>query len=261
MPATATAIGSIMGAMPSRHFVTWPCALALALVACGTTNRDAIEHLRSDYAAERTRLAGFVALLPPSPTVTNPTFAAFSPPLVWGDVARGEAAGTNAAFFSYGQLASPDVHPIDRGPDVVMSSELVDCLRWTGPRSPMSESALGNRDGDQLEARCRAALAVPYLVVLRPGVFQAPIATSPETYAPGVLSMDVIVLDHASGRVIATARVVGTSAPRVEYVYEEGSDPAEALSRFAYSSLWSSVRQAIAAAFAGGGHRVSTAGT
>lgn len=237
------------------------CAGALFLAACGTTNRDAIEHLRADYTAERARLASYVAVLPPSETITATSFSALTPPLVWGDVSRGEGAGTNAAFLSFGQLANPDVRAIDRGPDVTMSSELVDCLRWTGPQNPMAQTALGSRDGEGLEARCRAALAVPYLVVLRPGAFQSPTATSPETYAPGVLSMDVIVLDHATGRTLASARVVGTSADRVQYVYEEGSDPAEALSRFAYSTLWSSIRQAIAAAFAAGGHHVSSAGT
>lgn len=256
------------GAAPPRyrhamrpHLGLVSSIVALTLTACGTTNGDAIEHLRPDYAAERARLAGYVATLPPSETITATSFAAFSPPLVWGDVARGEAAGTNAAFVSLGQLANPDVRPIDRGPDVTMTSELIECLQWTGPENPMSASALGNRDGEGLEARCRAALAVPYLVVLRPGAFQSPTAISPETYAPGVLSMEVIVLDHATGRPLASARVVGHSADRVQYVYEEGSDPADALSRFAYSTLWSSIRQAIAAAFAAGGHRVSVAGT
>jgi hypothetical protein len=233
-----------------------PLALALALVACGTTNGDAIESLRPDYAAERARLASFVATLPPSASITATSFGAFAPPLVWTD-AYATRGSSNAAFLTVGQLADPDTPRVDLGPDVMLDSELEVCLQWTGPHNPMAASALGTRNGDQLAADCRAALAVPYVVVLRPVTFQAPIATSPDTYQAGLLTTDVIVLDHATGRVIATARVQGRSGETVQYEYRPGSDPTEALGRFAYSTLWTSLRAAIAAAFAPGGHNVA----
>lgn len=223
--------------------------------ACGTTNRDAIDAMRADFASERARLAGFVAALPPAGSVTAHAAEPFSPPLVWSDASatRGSA---NAAFLSLTQLADPDAPNEPQGPDVSFDSELVTCLRWTGPHNPMAGSALDAREGERLGNECRAALAVPYVVVLRPLRFVPPSASSADTYSPGLLITDVIVLAHASGAVVASAQIEAHSADVVSYTYRVGSDPVEALSRFAYSTLWSNVRSAVAAAFAAGGHRV-----
>lgn len=232
-------------------------SLVVCASACGTTNADAIAALTPDYAAERARLASYATMLPP-PAVAAPatTVPPFAPPLVWAE-ADSHGATSNAAFLAAAELLDPDAPDVPNGPDVDFDSALARCLRWTGPANPMAASSMGARNGDQILADCRAALAVPYLVVLRPVHFTPANATDTATFTPAMLVADVLVLRHDTGAVVASARIEARSADTVRYVYREGEDQVQALTHFAYSTMWTNARAAIVAAFAAGGHTVT----
>ncbi len=168
--------------------------LCLGLSAgCGETNREAILRLAPRYESKRQQLWRLAASLPEIGSVKQPWFSgAMVPPLEF-DEPRGRA---NTEILMVEQLRDPDVELDDvQQFDALLSSRLLACLRWTGPRNPIDPSLLDRRGS--LGAVCEAAFAHPYLVVLR----------TTEFTLPEVLSLEGLVIDMRVERLIATFAV------------------------------------------------------
>lgn len=233
------------------------CLLVGLLVAagCGQTTAQALDELRPRYAARRTQLRSLgLGLLQPG-GAQAPALAALTPPLVF-DEAREEASNTE--MFMVEQLLDPDANlRAQELPDLQGSARLGRCLRWTGDRNPMSADALRRRDGARVRAQCEAALAQPWLIVLRTLAYRAPRAEGTTAHTPGLLELEGFVVDLATNAVRGTFRARGTSAPRVAFTHRSNESPLAALERAAYASLWEVTRAEVAAALRASGATVT----
>lgn len=251
-------------------------ALAVALAGCGESNRAAIEALRPAYQARRATLANLAAALPPPGTAAT-TLSPLAPPVILREASEDTS---NTEVVMAAQLIDPEgAPPQSLSLDLGMSGALARCLAWTGPRNPMSASALGRRDGARLRRECGAALERPYLLVLRVARYVAPVAHDATSFAPGAATIEGFVLDAPSGALRGSFVVSAATDANVQFSYQRGGtreivrrrysrygttetrttetiraqDPAERLRAAAHSSLWTNARQAVAQALRASG--------
>lgn len=138
--------------------------LVLGSTACGETNIQSIERLKSPYQVERTRLARMVDALPPPGTTGDTLPARLDPPMVIIDgYARHAPLFRNTEVLSVEEARDPE--ETDRTFEPYLSHFLSVCLAWTGPQSPLNPEFHDRRGG--LGTDCEVALASQYLVLVR----------------------------------------------------------------------------------------------
>lgn len=154
----------------------------------GETTQDVIDRYRPRFEAVRRSLRTVAEKLPPAGGApAEPGRANLSPPPVFDEV---KPTKTNTLIVAPEQLVDPDAKVSH---DLLLSSDLAFALAWTGPKNPMSDSALYDRAGgfgDTLER----ALAYRYVVVYRPA---------------GADGLEAFVFDLRSTNLVATTAVKG----------------------------------------------------
>jgi len=216
------------------------CAVALVFtcLGCRETHRQLFKRYEDQFAAKRRQFQKVAQILPPAGSVQGTTAANLSPQPVYD--AKGESYNTEIVM--YDQLLDPDIQSQDhRRLDLLLSGDLLRAIQWTGPKNPMSASALDQGAGD-MEQDLKKAVAFRYLVVLRPANFVAPVAVDENTYKPGIADVEGFVVDMDSNKVAGSFRFSAQSESRVEYAYKKGQSQEQRLEDFAHSSLYSDAR-------------------
>ncbi len=213
--------------------------LALCLNCGGETNRQVFKRYENPFAEKRQQFKKIAEMLPASGTMAANAPASLSVKPVF----NAKNKSYNTEIVMYDQLLDPDTESKEQKRlDLLLSGDLLLGMKWTGPKNPMSESALDNSGGD-LEQSLKKALAYRYLVVLRPAAFVAPVAVSESAYKPGVADIEALVVDLESNKVVCSCRFTASSASTVEYVYKAGESRESRLEAFAYSTLYTEARQ------------------
>lgn len=161
-------------------------ALVPLVGACGETNIHAIRRLTPVYDAHRRALVEAVAELPPPGEVGAWVVPQrMNPPAVFSE------RQTNDPHATAEILQIEELEGREAPMTLSIRSPLHFCLAWTGPHNPLDPSVFGNRGG--LGAECEAALARPWLVLIR----------TVELRLPERLRMEAFVLDRRLNRVVA----------------------------------------------------------
>jgi hypothetical protein len=138
------------------------------------TNIQAIERLQPEGAAMRARLAEIADALPAAGDLEEmPKSALLSPPIELDFRTR----SYNTEVLMETQLRDPDAEVAH---DLLLSPQLVHCLRWTGPKNPLEQNAWNDRGpiGDD----CERAFAVRWLIVVRTVAYDLPEKISLEVF-------------------------------------------------------------------------------
>ena len=209
-------------------------ALGLALVTagCGKSNGDVIKENRAAFEAKRAELVSIFDALPQPGAPATPA-AKLDPPLTYDK--KGETG--NFDILAAEQLRDPDAEP---ALDLLLSSALLRCLQWTGPKNPMAASALGN-NGESMAREMKHALGLRYLGVVRVTKFEKPVVSG-ERFTGGNLAADVFVVDLPSKKVVASGSFAVQPSDTVQFQYKKGEDPDEAAKRFIKSTVWVAAR-------------------
>jgi hypothetical protein len=219
-------------------------ALVAAVCAgCGKSNQDVIQEYRPKIDAKREELRQLSQRLPPPSASLDKGRLKLDPLPVFD--AKGRRY--NTVFLGVEQLADADAKPEY---DLIVSGPLLDCLRWTGPKNPMVESALSRSADKDFPKRFDDALACRYAVVYRMLDYKPPVVLGETSYQAGTLALEVLFADLGSKEVLATLRLSARSAPVVEYTFKEGEDRTRAAERWAHSSLTMDARKQLAQALA-----------
>jgi hypothetical protein len=219
----------------ARRLVTLCCLVAC--LGCGKTKQDVIDEYRGKMTPKREQLQ---ALAPKLAGVADKGRLNLSPVPAYD---RKNDTG-NTEFVGVEQLQDPDATPAY---DLYLSGKLLMCLQWTGPKNPMSASALDDSAGS-LPRDFEDALATRYVVVLRTLDYQKPVVLGENSYKPGSLTMEGYLADLDKKEVLTSFRVSARSDDVVDYVYKEGEDRTKAAEEWAKSTLSKNVRKEIARA-------------
>ncbi len=216
--------------------------LAMICLSCGETNRQVFQRYEAQFAAKRDQFKKIAQMLPTSGSVKGTMPAKLSPSPVYN--VKTDTYNTEIVMFD--QLLDPDIESRDHNRlDLILAGDLLRCVQWTGPKNPMSSSALDQRAGN-MEEQLKKALAIRYLVVVRPATYVAPTAVDENTYKPGMADIEVFITDMESNKVAGSFRYSAHSAAKVEYSYKKGESQASRLEEFAYSSLFTDARDQLA---------------
>jgi len=209
--------------------------LPMALAACGETNRDVIQRYTPQIDAVRAELKTMAGTLPAPGSALSGKTNDVDPKPVY-DAAAGSF---NTAFIPVEALDG--AKPLY---DLILPSELLNALAWTGADNPMAESALEERN-DSFGKAFETALATPYIVLYRAAAYDPPRAVDDTTFEGGTLKLEAFVFARSGARQIATCSIEAASNQSVSYTYKKGEDPRARLVAFAGSTLWSDALQTL----------------
>jgi hypothetical protein len=221
--------------------VLWVACLSIACAGCGKTNKDIIIENRPRVDAKREQLRLIGQKLPAPGTGVDKGRLNLSPLPVFDKKKR----EYNTDFLGVEQLADADAKPAY---DLILSGPLVDCLLWTGPKNPMSSSALTQSASKDFARAFDEAVACRYAVAYRTLDHKKPVVVSEKSYHAGTLTLEVFVTDLEAKELLSTFRISARSAPIVEYVFKEGEDRTRAAEAWARSSLTMDARKQLAQA-------------
>jgi hypothetical protein len=216
---------------------------------CGESSQDVINRNKDRFAAKRKEFQEIAALLrgqKADGAGVEP--AAIEPKPIYD--AKDKKFNTEIVMFE--QLEDPDGKPAF---DLRLSGNLLLCIQWTGPKNPMSESALRERAG-QMTPWFDEAIGYRYLVVHRTAEYRPAQAQDAKNFRGGAVRLEGFVVDMNSKSVLATYTVSARSDSSVEYFHKHGEDPVSQLEAFAHSTLWTNARAEV-----GNALRVATGGT
>ncbi|MDP1829084.1 MAG: hypothetical protein Q8L48_37825 [Archangium sp.] len=213
---------------------------ALSLVGCQKTNREVLDAAKPAWAAVRTSLPALRRLVndaPPEGKLDG---------VSWTEADTAEAS---VSFLTAEQLGDPDVE-LDEGQklsrlDLYEGGNFLNCLQWTGPRSPMSPRALDERNGDSIRAQCDAGLATKYLVVLDTIKSTLPVLTGEGVFAGGEATVRVTVIDRLAPRALVTFTVDGKPGEKVRYEVRPGEEKEAKLAQAVHSTMWGDAKRQI----------------
>ncbi|MFT3809582.1 MAG: hypothetical protein QM698_06650 [Micropepsaceae bacterium] len=211
-------------------------SLPVVLAACGESNRDVITRFTPQIEAVRGELKAIAGTLPAPGVVVSGKVADADPKPVY-DVAAG---AFNTAFVPVEALS--DDEPVY---DLILSSELLNALGWTGAKNPMAESAL-DESAEGFDKQFQTALATTYVVLYRAAAYDPPRAIDDKTFEGGTLKLEAVVFERAASRQVAACSIEAASDTSVNYTYKEGEDPKARLVAFAGSTLWSDALKTLA---------------
>lgn len=154
----------------------------------GPTVRDVMTQYESQGAAMRKQFIKLAAKLPGVGDV-KPRESKLEPAPVW---IEGQPKGNNIEIVTVEELWNPDDSPNTR--NLYLSDDLVNCVRWTGPKNPMSSTVMGDRAGDFSERMARA-FGLPWIAA----------------YRSGTTGIEIFVFDMRSQSIAAATIAKGTS--------------------------------------------------
>jgi hypothetical protein len=225
--------------MSSQSLCLSGLALVLMYTGCGgETNRAVFKRYESQFAAKRQQFQSIAGSLPAPGSVRESNAASLSPKPVYDT-----RSSRNTEIVMYDQLLNPDIKSEGHNRlDLLLAGDLLRAMQWTGPANPMSPSVL-DKKADDIEQILKQALAMRYLVVVRPARFVAPVAVDENNYKGGAADVEVFVADLETNKVPASGGFTAQSAKNVEYMFKKGDDKQSRLAEFAYSSMFTDARQ------------------
>ncbi len=217
--------------------MTRALVVALLLCGCGKTNAAAIEELKPVYAEVREKLKRLEPLTRPLDDVEGK---------VAGTYDDHDAVKSTLVMFMPEQLTDPDFKPVYGELtlfDPVGGAYFGYCLTWTGPKNPMGDSAMGNREGDDLKKKCESAARPKTLVVVRTLASVTPKLVEDGKFIGGRAEIGVTAIDWASGTVTARFQVNGEPDATVNYKVRPGESKAFEAAKSVHSSMWVNARK------------------
>jgi hypothetical protein len=210
--------------------------LLCVLSGCGPSADGIVEKHRPAYVALKAKLTKLADKLPAGRmTADQPPMQPLDPQLMLST----DAAAGNAEAVMVENLTSDDPRPEF---DLNLSSDLTAALAWTAEGRSNSTG-----DAEFMEATLTRGLNLRYLVVHRIADLALPEAVTDREYRPGSVVVEGFVFDLASEELLASYVVTATTDDKVEATVLPDEKDAEALVRFARSSMWTNCRKQIAA--------------
>jgi len=210
-------------------------------IGCGPKISDVLKKYEGDFQKKREQFKAIAQALPPMGGPETPCNN-INPPLQFNEKTK----QTNTEIIMFDQLADPDLDPKF---DFYFSGELgelLNGLRWTGPKNPLSPDVLGKR-GKDMEQGLKAALDDRYLVVNRVVELTESKAIDEQTFTPGQVRIETFVVDLSNNKPLCNFTIEGKSAPNVHYSFREGESKEEQLSKAAHSTVWEEARKQLIA--------------
>ena len=236
-----------LSGLPQRRYIELPgyvafvgtIILAALCAGCRPTNRQLFGRYQGSFAVKRIQFKNIAQVLPPPGSVNEITVADLSPKPIYD----AKTKTYNTEIVMADQLLDPDI--VTQGHDrfdLILGGDLLTCMQWTGPKNPMSESALDERSAD-MEPRLQRVLSYLYLVVVRPANFDPPVALDEKSFKGGSADLEVFIVDLLKNKVAGSFRFSAHSASQVHYSYKADQSQKDQLQEFAYSSLFTDARQ------------------
>ena len=150
----------------------------------GPTVRDVLKQYEPQGAAMRKQFFKLASTMPTAGEL-KPLEAKLIPAPVWHE---GQRDKNNIEIVMAEELWNPEQSP--QGRNLYLSDELMYCVRWTGPKNPMSSTIMGDRAGDFPE-RMNRAFGLPWLAA----------------YRPSNAGLEVYVFDLRNGGIVAATIV------------------------------------------------------
>lgn len=219
----------------------------LALGGCGETNKEVFARYAPRFAEKRAELRLLAQALPPPGVGLR---FANHPPLEPKPVfVAGKAEEGNTDFLSVEELSDPDATPSF---DLYLDNGLGRGLQWTGPKSPMSETALGERN-KQIPHELDLALRTRYVVVVRSLVSAQAEAIDEKTFRGGARIFEALLFDLKAKQLQAAVAILAKPDEQVSYSYKVNRKDGQALESkeramesAVQSAAWTSARQQLA---------------
>ena len=155
-------------------------------IGCGPKTSDVLKKYEGDFKKKREQFQSIAKSLPAQGNLNN-NCPAMNPTIEFNEKTK----QFNTEMVMFEELSDPDAKP---KMNITTNSELLNGIRWTGPKNPMASSAMDGRAGD-LEDRLKAALAYRYLVVGRVTNLTEPVARDEKTYTGGKASVETFIVD------------------------------------------------------------------
>jgi len=221
-------------------------ALLTLGLSCGCeSNRQVFKRYESQFADKRQQFKKIADSLPATGSANPSPATNLSPKPVYDP----KSDTNNTEIVMFDQLQDPDIQSEDHNRlDLILSGNLLLGMKWTGPKSPMSESVIDKRAESNLDPMLKKGLSTRYLVVLRPATFTKPVAADENNYQAGSADIEGFLVDLEGNKILASFRFTANSADRVEYSYKPGQNKESQLEEFAYSSLYTDARDKLSKA-------------
>lgn len=231
------------------------CALT-TIAACGQTNRQAVDELRSEFAPLLPKLASLQKLVDAAP-LRSGALSGFE----FSDL---DEAKASASFMRYDELAEPVPAAVDTRAgylkpfDLYASGSFGLCLRrvLAAPK-PGGEAALGMRNGKALLAQCRPALGLRYLVVVKTARYAPPRKLTQGSFAGGDATLEVAVVDWQRAEVVSKFAVEGVPDQVVRYATKRPNGDSGSAEESFYGTMWADAKRAITAQLVARGARIT----
>ncbi len=214
---------------------------SLALAGCGLTNQQVIDQFEPQFTQLRADLKDIASTLPSVAEVKN-VAQPLDPRPVY---VEGSDEIQNTDILMFENLSDPDTDLRTSGQlDLTLSNYLLRYLRWTGPDSPMSASALKARAPKDSAGQFEQALNIRYIGVAAVVKYDPPVAVSESAFTGGYAEILGFLVDRETRQTLCVFRISALSNQDVSYTYQEGDSKTQALEKFAYSTLWTNARTA-----------------
>ncbi len=221
-----------------KLFYPFLLLLLASPVACGPKVSDVLSKYGGDFQKKREQWNAIAQALPPVGSPETPC-TALNPPLQFNE----KTQQFNTEIVMFDQLADPDGEPKF---DFYFSGNLLNGLRWTGPKNPLSSDVLG-RQGKDMERELKDALGYRYLVVNRVTKLTDPIALNDQAFSPGQVQIETFVVDLSNNKALCNFTIEGKSATNVNYYFKEGESKEDQLAKAAHSTVWEEARNQLIA--------------
>lgn len=152
----------------------------------GPTVSDVITQYQPQGEAMRKQFFKLAVKLPAVGEL-KPLEAKLEPPPVW---IEGQSQKGNIEIVTVEELWNPEETPKAR--NLYLSDDLLNCVRWTSRKNPMSSSVMGDQAGD-FPQRMTRAFGVPWIAA----------------YRPGTIGLEIFVFDLRNGNIAAAIAVKG----------------------------------------------------
>lgn len=212
--------------------------LLVSQLGCGEKISDVLKKYEDDFQKKRDQFRSIANSLPPKGSPRVPC-TSFNPPLQFNEKTK----QFNAEMIMYEQLLDPDAEPQF---DLVSHGDLLNGMRWTGPKSPLSSSVLSN-SGKDMDKSLQEALDYRYLIVNRVSELVEPVAIDEKTFSPGHVNIETFVVDLSSNKPLCNFVIEGKSAANVTYSFKQGESKEEQLRKFAHSTVWEEAHRQLSA--------------
>jgi hypothetical protein len=179
-----------------RIFVCLGVSLVLFMqFGCGPKISTVLKKYEAPYREKREQLKKIADSLPPKGSLgDNLSCKEINPAISFDEKAK----DSNAEILMFEQLTDPDNNP---DWDLLLSGELLHSIQWTGPKNPLSESALGN-NGESMEKTLSSALNYRYLVVDRVKELSPPVVKDKDNYTQGKVIVETFIIDLTDSKTI-----------------------------------------------------------